>query len=386
MQRILAAFGLYWHYTLDTVLTHVFVIAFLQMGHPATAAVLMSVDSMLKIVLAVFVSHLSVRISPSLRGRLSAVSKFILIGIGFLATHQISKNCIDITIFIPFLIFKLVLLLDASLSADFIFTLRDHFKVDPTQGTAAQNILTRASTVAAPAIALTLLFNPYANIIIFSLALLVGAFYIILLRKLYFSSPNTSLSHHRRQPLSFIKLIAHPLMRWGLIYQMIANLAFAGVAFLLLVELKPHGNLLINEITLLYAAFFLVQCSVLFLGEKVIPANSTWHIALLMVICSLLIIIASQSPPGIIRLSICALIGLAYSFSISAISKVVTAKIRGEGFVEYMGWVQSTGRLASLMSTIALGVAASRGYLPEALLMCCGLLGMVGAVILIVIN
>lgn len=193
---------------------------------------------------------------------------------------------------------------DSYVSSEFIFGLRQQFQLDLTQSSAAQNILIRASTTIAPLIALILLFKPYANLIIFIVALILCILSIYFLRDIFFSAITTTYSSQKK-PLLLAKLISNPFMRWGLVYQISGNLAFAGVAFIFLKNLQPNSNLILNEISMLYFAFLLVQVIVLIFGENIVPINKTSHVALTMGICGALVIAASLSTPGFLRLAIC---------------------------------------------------------------------------------
>src|SRR3990167_6929431 len=339
--KILATFALYWHFTLDTILTHVFVIACLQAGFSISAALCMSFDSLLKITLSIFISHIIIRISPSMRGKGSMMLKLVMIGIWFVAINQMPIDKLSIIVFIPFLIFKLVLLFDSFMSAEFIFILQEYFSSDLSQSAAAQNILVRASTAIAPALALTLLFLPHMRLVAFIFAMILSVSSLFFLRKIFLLSSNTPFPINHQKPFSLRKIIENPMMRWGLIYQIAGNLAFSGVAFLFLSELKPHSHIFLNEITALYSAFLIAQCVVLVLGEDSVPVNEPVHIAPIMGLCGILVFIASVSQPGIARLIVCLLIGSTYSFSLSAVQKIITSQLRGPGYIEYAGWAQT---------------------------------------------
>jgi hypothetical protein len=83
---------------------------------------------------------------------------------------------------------------------------------------------------------------------------------------------------------------------------------------------------------------------------------------------------------------ICVGIGLSYSFSLSAVQKIIIAKLQGISFAEYIGWAQMVGRLSSIASTIILGLAMSAGWSLSLLLVLCGVLGIAGSIFLLFIK
>jgi len=283
-----------------------------------------------------------------------------------------------------FLFFKLLLLLDSYLSAEFIFSLREYYHVDLSQSSAAQNILIRSSTIVAPTIALMLLVSSNLKLIILFSAIAIGGFSTLFLRKVFFSSYGThSLSYEKQsKALSIKKLISNPLMKWGFIFQICGNLSFAGVSFIFLSGISSNASLILNEITLLYFSFFLAQSVVLIFGEKIVPANKYSHVGITIGICGILVLLSGISDNAI-RLAICSGIGLTYSCSLSAVQKVLVSRMQGPGYTEYVGWAQMMGRLSSIFSTITIGLAVSAGFSPSILLSACGLLGVISAILLI---
>lgn len=386
MYKILTAFSLYWHFILDTLLTHIFVIAFLNAGFSLVAAILMSTDAILKVGLSVYISRFVARFPLSVRGRASVILRLILIGIWFLAVSQLLFKNISFFIFIPFMVFKLMMVVDSSLSAEFVFLLREYFRIDLTQSAAAQNILARASTAVAPAAAITMLYLPYTIVIIFIIAIVIGISCTFFLRKIFFSPSTNIFSFSHERSFLLADLLANPLMRWGLLFQVVGNLAFAGVAFLLLAELKINEHIFLNEITALYLAFLLAQGAALIFGEKIVPASKCVHVGYMMVVCGLFVFGASIIHPGLARLVICGGIGMCYSFMLSAIQKVVTTHLRGPGFIEYAGWAQTLGRFISFLSTSTLGMCMSVSFSASTLLMICGLIGIFGALLFVRVN
>ena len=373
--KLISVFALYWQLSLDTVLTHVFVITFLITGFPAIAAFLMSIDALFKITLSVLMSRITLSIPPSIRGKVSATLKFSLIIIWFISVSQLSINKNSSGVFIPFILFKILLLLDSFVSAEFIFGLKQYFQVDLGQSTAAQNILIRASTFMAPALALIILKAPHASLVIFITAIIIYFSSILFLKRIFISSPDNQIKVST-VPLGFSALMVNPYMRWGFAYQIVANLAFAGVSFILLKELKPHGDLFFNEITLLYLGFLLIQMIVLIYGEDVIPINKVSQITFSMGMCATSVMIAALARSSLWHLTACFVIGLTYSCTLTGTQKVVTAQLRGPGYIEYVGWAQMAGRFSSFTSTMILGFAFSFGFSPSVLLAICGLLGL----------
>lgn len=376
IKKLISPFALYWHFSLDTVLTHVFVIAFLITGFPAIAAFLMSADALFKVIFSVLMSRLTLSIPSSVRGQVSAALKLMLVILWFISVSNIPIKQISIGIFIPYILFKIILLFDSFVSAEFIFGLRSYFQIDLSQTAAAQNILIRASVAIAPALALIMLKTAHASLIIFVFAAIVCLLSLLFLKKIFFHNTDNKVEVKNRL-LGFRTLMANPYMRWGFIYQIAGNLAFAGVSFILLKELKPHGDLFLNEITMLYLAFLLVQMIVLIYGEDIVPINNVSQISLNMGICAVAVICAAFSDSGLWHLATCFVIGLTYSFTLSGIQKVVTTKLRGPGYIEYVGWAQMAGRFSSFASTMILGFALSFDFSSSVLLAICGFLGLV---------
>lgn len=382
LTKLAAALGLYWQYSLDTILTHVFVIAYLKAGLSTTAAILMSIDSVFKILFSVVTSRFAVNISPAIRGKVSAVLKFTLVIIWFVAVSLLTMKKLSIIIFAPYLLFKLVILFDSFVSSDFIFGLRKYFYLDITQSAAVQNILMRASTAVAPATALIMLSVSYASLVIFILALILTVFSIYLLRIIFFSPPINSLHTHTK-PLMIAELFINKYMRWGFVYQIFANLAFAGVSFILLKELPLHSGIILNDITMLYLSFFITQLIVFIFGEAIVPAKRTSDVAFILGLCGCFVFLASLNNPGALRLVFSLMIGLTYSLTLSAVQKVVVTKLRGSGYIEYLGYSQMAGRLASFTVTMLFGLAMSMGITASTLLMLCGVLGIFSSFLLI---
>ncbi|GEM_PF-5421710 len=380
MTRLFAAFGLYWHIILDLILTHVYAIAFLNAGYASIAAFLIAVDALLKATLMIFLSRLIAPLSSAMRGRLSVLLRFILIAIWYSAVVQLPINSISFSIFLPFILFKIFLSADSSLSTEFIFSLREYFHINISQSAAAMNILMRSGTAIAPAVALMLLTTHYAIWGVILSVFVLGALSTILLRKIFFAQGNHHhFSHKKYTPFSV--LIQNPLMYWGFSFQFLANLAFSGVGFLLLAQLRLHGNIFLNEITILYTAFFITQFIVLIWGDAIIFGNQLKHMVWMVIICAVLVLIAGVSS-GFMRLGVCGLIGFVYSLMLSGGQKIITAPLKGEGFVEYSSWAQLIGRSTSFASTAALGVLMNCGLSSSILLLLCGGVGILSAILL----
>jgi hypothetical protein len=201
-----------------------------------------------------------------------------------------------------------------------------------------------------------------------------------------FANALTHKTTVKEKSLGILVLMTNPYMRWGLAYQILANLAFAGISFLFLKELNPNGNAFFNEITILYFAFLLVQSIVLVFGEDIVPINRLSHISITMGICALAVICAALFPFGMARLIACFFVGLAYSCVLSGVQKVVTTKLRGDGYIEYVGWAQTAGRAISFSSTIFLGFCLSMGFSPSVLLAICGVIGVFSSYLLFILN
>lgn len=281
--------------------------------------------------------------------------------------------------------FKLIVIIDSFISSEFIFALRKYYSIDLTQAAAAQNILIRASTAVAPAAALSMLAIPQLNFGIAIFVFILISLSIYQLKDIFFSESNL-LADFSKKPLSFSKLISNPYMRWGIAYQFLGNLAFAGVSFLLLKNLPLNADLFFNEITALYFSFFVVQIIILLYGEDIVPANQTSHIAIIMGLTGCFVILASLSHHSVFRLIYCLIIGLLYSFTLSSVQKVVTVKMRGSGYVEYVGWAQMIGRFTSFVVTLLFGFALSLKVDTSILLTTCGLFGIASAFILTIIK
>ena len=385
MSKILSTFGFYWHFILDIILTHIFVIAFLTAGYPAIAASLMTVDSLLKISSSVIVSRIAAQFTHLTRGKMCTVLRFILILLWISSILHMPVKSISMDLILPFILFKIILLFDTALSSEFVFSLQELYKIDLTQSSAAQNIIIRSSTAIAPAIAMTVLFSSYAKIGAFVLAILI---YTVSLPNLIKIFSHTGQNNHFSPPshiLTFRSIIANPIMRWGIVFQLFGNLSFAGIAFLLLSQLNPHGYLFLNQITALYAAFFVSQCCILLYGEKCIPATTTRDVAIIMALCSVFVIVSSLSQ-GLINLAFCAAIGIVYSVLLSAIQKIVTSRLMGNGFITYIGWSQMIGRLAAFASITLLGAAISAGIGSTLLLVICGIMGICFSILLSLLN
>jgi hypothetical protein len=375
MSKFLSTFSVYWHFILDILLTHIFVIAFLKIGYPSIAAMLMAADSFIKVAFSVLISKIVAQVSLAARGKICLVIRFVLILLWVGMIMQLPVKGLTLDLILPYFIFKLLLLIDSTMSSEFVFSLRDLYKVDLTQSTAAQNIMIRSSTAIAPAIALLILFTPHAKIAAFIVAVFIYLISLPSLLNIFFHPDHSDHSKKPSDALSFKGVFSNSLMRWGLTFQLVGNLAFAGVAFLLLSQLKPQGSIFWNEITFLYTAFFIAQFLTLIYGEKIVPVNTTRGAVIIMAISSLCILFCGLAPYGLIRLILCAAIGITYSFLLSAVQKVVTTRLRGAGFVEFVGWAQMISRSASFTSTILLGVALSIGFNSSWLLFICGLLG-----------
>lgn len=380
MPKLLASFGLYWHILLDLILTHVYVIAFLNAGYASIAGLLMAMDAMFKATLMIFLSRVTVRFSPTMRGRLSVLLRFSLIGIWLISVSQLPINSISLSVFLPFILFKVISTVDASLSSEFVFLLEEYFHVSLSQSAAAVNILVRSGTAIAPAVALLILTTRYTSLATSGLALVVGMISTMSLKKVFFSSHN---AHHfqKREPVSLCVIMKNSLMRWGLLSQFLVNLAFSGVAFLFLAKLKLHGDVFFNEITILYTVFFVVQSVVLIFGDAIVPGNKPLDMVWMIGLSAVLILFSGFSD-GYMRLGVCALIGFVYSLMLSAGQKIITARLRGRGFVEYSSWAQMIGRLTSFASTGAIGLMLSKGASSSMLLVLCGGVGVLGAFLL----
>lgn len=380
MPRLLASFGLYWHVLLDLILTHVYVIAFLNAGFASIAGLLMAMDAMFRATLMIFLSRLTVRFSSIARGRLSVLLRFSLIGIWLISVGQLPINSISLSVFLPFVLFKVISTADASLSSEFIFLLEEYFHVSLSQSAAAMNILVRSGTAIAPAVALLILTTRYASWAVSGLALVIGIVSTILLKEVFFSFRN---AHHfkKREHVSLYVIMKNSLMRWGLFSQFLVNLAFSGVAFLFLAKLKLHGDVFFNEITVLYTAFFVVQFVVLIFGDTIVPGNKPIDMAWMIGLCALLILFSGLSD-NYMRLFVCGLIGFVYSLMLSAGQKIITARLRGKGFVEYSSWAQMIGRLTSFAGTAVLGLMLGAGVSSSMLLLLCGGVGVLSAFLL----
>lgn len=376
------SFGLYWHFILDIILTHVYVIAFLHAGVSIAAALSMSLDSLLRIILLVPLSRIFTQYRSSLRYKISVFLRFLLVGIWFFSIKQFQHNAIMIYALLPYIIFKLLFLIDSTLSADLIFAAHERYHIDLTKSAAAQNIFSRASTAFAPAVALILLNTSNASLAAFLFVIAMGVLSVFSLRSIIFDSEDLVLPQKNGDILTFSRLISNPLMYWGFAFQFIGNLSFAGVAFLLLSFLKLHGDIFVNEITALYAAFLISQSVVLVRGDGIIPLNKTIQVAFVMGVCGVLIILTSLTHLVTVRLILCSGVGLTYSLLLSGVQKVVTARLKGPGFLSYAAWSQTISRFTSFIITGLLGVAMHYGYPSSMLLMISGVFGVIGALIL----
>lgn len=372
-----ALFGLYWQYALDTILTHVFVIAFLKAGFSTTAAALMSLDSLFKIIFSVPIANLIAHIPSFLRGRISIVLKFFLVVIWFFSISMLLHKMHSFVMFILYISFKIILLVDSSISSEFIFLLRKYFKVDITKTVAVQNILVRSSVAIAPAIALIILTSFYALIATFIVALFFFIYSIITFRNMFILSENPHPL--KATPISLSNLLKNPYMRWGLMYQILGNLAFAGVSFILLKELKSNGHVFFNEITMLYSSFLVIQIIIYIFGDNAVLLENSKQIAYVVGLCGLSVFSAGFFHSEVVRLIFCVMIGFTYSFSLAGIQKVVTTKLDGSGYIRYVGWAQMAGRGCSFAVTIAFGYAMSVNIVARSLLMFCGIFGIVAS-------
>lgn len=379
MPKLFAAFGLYWHVLLDLILTHIYVIALLNAGYASISGLLMGIDSLFKATLMVFLSRFITRFPSVVRAKTSVFLRFILVGIWFVAIKQLPIDSISICMFVPFVLFKFLLTLESSLSSDFVFSLQEHFQVDLSQSMAAINILVRSGTAIAPAIALLLLTTQYISWVITAIVLMAGVLSTIYLRQVFFSPSSQHNSHAEHVPLR--TLLKNPLIRWGLYFQFLGNLAFSGVAFLFLAKLKIHGDIFLNEITVLYTTFFVMQFSVLIFGDTIIPGNKIQDMIWMIAACAILVFISGLTD-GHFKLFIVGAIGLVYSLILSGAQKIVVSRLRGKGFIEYSTWAQLIGRITSFGSIAVLGFGINVGISSSALLMVCGTVGIISCFML----
>ncbi len=386
MNNILKSFGLYWHAVLDIILTHVYVIAFLRADHAMLAAFFMSFDSLLRVTLAVIISRLVMCYHSSVRYRISAVLRLALIIIGLIAIFQVPLNKLTALICMPYLIFKLAILVDAALTSDLIFAAHEKYHIDLSKSAAAQNILARASTAFAPAIALILLQSFNAKLAGFFSAIIIGLSFTFALRAVLFDNKNQKALHKASTSLTFNEISRNPMMRWGLTFQILGNLAFGGVSFLLLAMLKLHTNVLFNEITALYAAFLFTQAIILIYGEGVVPLYHTTHVAYSMALCALCVLATSLMSFSALKLCLCAGIGLFYSLTLSGIQKVVVTALKGPSFISYSSWAQTASRLTAFLAISTLGFLLHKGFESATLLTVLGIMGLLSAFMLIMMS
>lgn len=378
LNNIFLPLGFYWQTVLDVILTHVCVLALLKTGFPKAAASFMSLDSLLKIVFSFFLMNYISRIPYSKR-KLISISMKLMIACIWAISISIASN---INLFMLtcslFILFKLILHIDLMLCSDFIFHTHKQFKIDLAQSAAVQNILLRASTAIAPLAALAILSMPNVRVIVCLASLSLTILIVTLLRKAFRSAPSFS-DKTSSQQLPLAKLMDIPMAKWGLLFQLLFNLSFAGVSFLLLSELTSTSHWFFNGISMLYGAFFIAQLAVIAYGNKIIPVNNTSQMSIAMTLCGLGVLFTGFATTENATLISCVALGFAYSLCLSATPKVVTEKLQNDIYIGYLSWAQIASRGSSLIITILIGFAMSQQFSAHTLLIVCGLVGIISA-------
>ncbi|KND61138.1 hypothetical protein BVER_02888c [Candidatus Burkholderia verschuerenii] len=374
-----------WTSALDALITHLVTIVLILGEQYWLSSLTFSVDAGLRVFTAPALARKIADRSESFRSRLSALFKcaFVLLA-GFTILLSSGSTRTGQAILGMFIVAKIIFVLDGLFGAHLLFKLESEHKVDIATSSAALNLLSRGATAVASALPLAIVRSTTFAVWIAAIALTLQLAVMWYAKALFFdASPDDHVP--QTQPPSPENrsdgLLSNPFTRWGLLYALLGNFLLAGVTLLLMRMLTTHDAPFVNEISALYLTFFLTQIAVLIYGNRAVPATTIQGSCLwLCVIGALTITVAVTD--GNLRLIMCMMLGSAYGFLLSAISKTLLPSIGKTRYVFYSAWVQPIGRGASVAATLIIGAAMAGRFDTALLLTACETSALAAAMVL----
>lgn len=366
-----------WTTALDTVMTHLVAIDLLFSGQYWLSGVAFSFDSGLRVISAALFARI-IAASPEVsRGRCSFILKCacaLLSSAVFLLASGASGAGQGVVIAL-FVLAKVAFVSDGMFGAHLIYKLKADRDIALSTSAAALNIMGRGATSIAPALSLAMIHSPTLAAVVVACALFPQAVAMWLSRRLFVAASNdppAPLTPSKARGGQHETLLSNPFTRWGLLFALLGNLSMAGVTLLLMRFLHANETSVLNEISVLYFAFFASQILVLLCGDRAIPASTIRGSSAWLHVAGALTIGVALST-GALRLAMCVLLGAAYSILLSSIAKCLLPSIGRNLYVSYSACAQPIARGSSMAATLLIGAAMSHEIGPSTLLLACGI-------------
>jgi hypothetical protein len=259
--------------------------------------------------------------------------------------------------------------------------------LDLSQNSSIQNIIARAALAVSPAFALSLTNRKLTVLYFLPALVMLSCIGLSALRSIGKVTPPLEKAGHfpfdkGYRAMSFRSITSSGLMRWGFLYQLTVNFAFAGITYLMVITLKPTSDFALNGLSALYFSFFVYQIVVMFIGDNAIPATKLDNIVYIVCGTAILSIAIGASSNLWLSIALCSAMGLLYAFELVAVQKILISKLNGPGYLEYSALSKICARIASAASVALLGLGVGIGIPPSSLLIVCGLVGLCSALLL----
>lgn len=381
MPRLIRGIFLYWHFSLDVIITQFLAIYFASEHRFDLAAGIAITDSLLKVFFALPFAAISSRLSLFVRVTMCAYLRPALTAVWLIALFLHNARADTALLIFVFVTFKLLALIDTALSSDFNFAAKDVYAIDLSQSNSIQNIVSRGSIAIAPAFSLAIV-NRYLNVIYaLGLTLLATAAAVVTLRSIYRIKGRGKSVTHTSDTLrpfmsSIFALIENTHMRWGFLYQIFINFSFGGINYLMIIKLNSTTNSLLNPMSAMYGLFFIYSIFISFLGDRVILATRLTNIPQIVAATGTLSIMLAIAPSLPVELVVCAAMGFLYAYELATVQKVLLPKLRGNDYIHYSALSKISGRAASAVGIAVLGACIQMGIPGTALFFACGISGL----------
>ncbi|CAN7358020.1 hypothetical protein LJR235_002028 [Pararhizobium sp. LjRoot235] len=331
--------------TLNYSQTDRFAYAFLVFNAPAIIQIIMQP------LLAAHLSTVGVTVRPVIIAGLR-----VLMGCLVTAALIVNAQSPEVSLGL-FLLAGMVAAADQTLTGSYPLVAHERFGFAYARSASLANLIGRGSAALAPLIAGLGSSMPQGQL------MLTAAFFVIGLA--CSTAPYTAQSRPRARSrpdgsrfLSYLRQLS-PWAYWYMLFTAVANLAFACVAFVILSD-QRLGNPLVPY-GVLYAVFVGVNFTITLGLFDLQRYQSRRHVqAITFLLAGLVATYGFASGTTAFVLSAGAT-GAAYAILMISATSLATAKLAGPRYVEYTTLARSVGRIASLVSSAAAGLALSAG-------------------------
>jgi len=391
MHKTARGIFLYWHLVLDTLISQFVAIRVAHSGQLGLAAAVSVTDSLLKITILFPGAQIASRVDLAERVRWSVWLRLMLLAAWLICLFVVEGDDALIVMAVAFLFFKVLFIFDNAISADFLFAARGAFGIELSQAASIQSIVSRGTLAVAPTLGLSFVAHKLSFVYLcLPAAILSGAGVLTLLKMSKVASPSMQSlrieSEVGESRLRIWAIFRNEVMRWGILYQITGNFAFAGITYLLVIELAHSLGVGPNGLTAFYLVFFVFQLIVVVAGDKAIPVRNLSDISCIVITSGLLTIAVGSFRNMVFNIVLCSAMGLLYAIELGSIQKVLIAKLNGPLYLSYAAASKVCARVAAALGVGMLGAAVGAGVGPRSLLIVCGSMGVGSGLLLMLSN